>query len=338
MNIRSIKRKPFNLVQQQLIKTEFNDSHTSLPLIVKLSIEGVDLIDWAINNKNWIERNLLIHEGLLFRGFQIEHRDKFEDFIRAISGELLEYSYRSTPRTLVKGKIYTSTEYPAEQFIPLHNEMSYSLNWPLKIWFFCLKVAEQGGEIPIADSRKIFKKIDPKIRERLIEKKLMYVRNYGRGLDLEWENVFQTNNKSEVANYCDRANINFEWKDENRLKTRQVCQAIAIHPKTKEIVWFNQAHLFHVSSLQSKVRESLLSVYSPDDLPRNVFYGDGTPIEDSIIEEINQVYQQETVSFSWQEGDILMLDNMLVAHGRNPFIGARKVLVGMAEEVIGNRE
>ena len=69
---------------------------------------------------------------------------------------------------------------------------------------------------------------------------------------------------------------------------------------------------------------------SESDLPRNAFYGDGTPIEDSVIEEINHIYRQEMISFSWQAGDILMLDNMLFAHGRNPFVGSRKVLVGMA--------
>ena len=72
-------------------------------------------------------------------------------------------------------------------------------------------------------------------------------------------------------------------------------------------------------------------MFREEDLPRNAFYGDGSKIEASVLEEINEIYQQETVTFPWQEGDILMLDNMLVAHGRKPFIGPRKVLVGMAE-------
>ena len=336
MSFKSVKRKSISVSQEHLVKTQFIRDRDSLPLIIQPTLEGIDLESWASNNSEWIEANLLQYGGLLFRNFMLRDNFDLESFIQSIAGNLIEYSYRSTPRSQVRGKIYTSTEYPPEQSIPLHNEMAYSLNWPMKIWFFCVKAAEQGGETPIVDSRKVFQRIDPKIKEQFIEKKILYVRNYGEGLDLQWENVFQTTDKLEVEAYCRQAGIDFEWKDENRLSTRQVCQAVAIHPKTGDLVWFNQAHLFHVSSLQPEVRESLLSMFREEDLPRNAFYGDGSKIEASVLEEINEIYQQETVSFPWQEGDILMLDNMLVAHGRKPFIGSRKVLVGMAE-AFGNK-
>lgn len=336
MSFKSTKRKSIVVSQEHLVKTEFIHDRDSLPLMIHPTLEGIDLGSWASNNSEWIETNLLQYGGLVFRNFMLRDNFDLESFIQSIAGNLIEYSYRSTPRSQVKGKIYTSTEYPPEQSIPLHNEMAYSLNWPMKIWFFCVKAAEQGGETPIADSRKVFQRIDPKIKEQFIEKKVLYVRNYGEGLDLQWENVFQTSDKSEVETYCHQAGIDFEWKDENRLSTRQVCQAVATHPKTGDDVWFNQAHLFHVSSLKPEVRESLLSMFREEDLPRNAFYGDGSKIEASVLEEINEIYQQETVTFPWQDGDILMLDNMLVAHGRKPFIGSRKVLVGMAEP-FGNK-
>ena len=160
----------------------------------------------------------------------------------------------------------------------------------------------------------------------------MYVRNFSDNLDLSWENVFQTKDKLEIENYCSQSGIEFEWKDGGKhLKTRQVCQAVATHPKTEETVWFNQAHLFHVSSLNSEIRQTLLSTMKEDELPRNAYYGDGSPIEASVLDEIRKIYQQEAIIFPWQEGDVLMLDNMLIAHGRQPFIGSRKVVVGMAE-------
>jgi alpha-ketoglutarate-dependent taurine dioxygenase len=327
--LKSIKRKSVNLEVERLITTEFINSEKRSPLVIEPNIKELNLINWAANNRDWIDSNLLKHGALLFRNFKIKQTE-FEPFISAITDNLLDYSYRSTPRNLVNGKIYTSTEYPPEQFIPLHNEMSYARNWASKIWFYCVQSAAKGGETPIADSRQIFNKIPDKIREKFIAKKVMYVRNYGGGLDLDWQNVFQTNKKTEVESYCRQAGIKFEWISENHLRTRQFCQAIATHPITKEIVWFNQAHLFHISNLPINIRESLLSMMSEQDLPRNAFYGDGTSIEDSVIEEINHIYREEMISFSWQAGDILMLDNMLFAHGRNPFLGSRKVLVGMA--------
>ncbi|MEB3219807.1 MAG: TauD/TfdA family dioxygenase [Nostocales cyanobacterium 94392] len=331
INLKSFQRKRINLSQEKLIKTDFFQPKQHLPLLVEPLVDGIDLATWATSNLEWIETQILKYGGILFRNFNIDKINGFEHFIQIISGKLIEYSYRSTPRSQVSGKIYTSTEYPAEQSIPLHNEMAYSRSWPMKIWFFCVEAASTGGETPIADSRKVFQRIDPKIKEKFIEKRIMYVRNYGQGLDLQWENVFQTTSKSEVENYCCNAGIEFEWKDEKNLRTRQVCQAVAAHPKTGEMVWFNQAHLFHISSLKPEVRESLLSMIDEEQLPRNAFYGDGSKIESSVIEEIQEIYQQEAILFPWKEGDILMLDNMLVAHGRQPFVGKRKVVVGMAE-------
>ncbi|MEG4889091.1 TauD/TfdA family dioxygenase [Microcoleus sp. F8-D3] len=329
-----VRRKTVQLSQTQLVKTELLQSKQPLPLVVQPVIEGIKLVEWAAKNREQIEIWLCQHGGILFRDCGITEIAAFEQLVSAISGELLDYSYRSTPRSQISGKIYTSTEYPAAQSIPLHNEMSYSRSWPMKIAFFCVKSAEAGGETPIADSRKIFQHLNPKIKEQFIQKQVMYVRNYGTQLDLTWQNVFQTENKLEVENYCRKAGIEFEWKDNTYLRTRQVCQAVATHPKTGEKVWFNQAHLFHVSSLEQEISQILLSALPEEDLPRNAYYGDGSEIEKSVLDKIRDLYQQEAVIFPWQEGDVLMLDNMLTAHGRMPFSGLRKVVVGMAEPFI----
>ena len=336
-NLGIARRKAIGVSQEAWIKTTYLASGKTLPLMIHPAIEGVDLVDWAKRNRSIIETHLLKHGGMLFRGFSIQSAADFEQFSIALSGALLEYTYRSTPRSKERGNIYTSTEYPADQSIPLHNENAYTTSWPMKIWFFCVTPVQQGGETPIADSRNVFKRIDPKIRERFMQKKVRYVRNYSEGLDLPWQTVFQTTSKSVVEEYCRSAGIEFEWKDSHHLRTSQVCQAVARHPQTGEMVWFNQAHLFHVSSLPAEARETLLSVCKEEDLPRNAYYGDGSPLEPAVLAEIREIYQQEAVLFPWQESDILMLDNMLIAHGRSPFVGVRKILVSMAES-FGNKD
>jgi alpha-ketoglutarate-dependent taurine dioxygenase len=202
----------------------------------------------------------------------------------------------------------------------------------MKVGFFCVQRAAQGGQTPIADSRQVYQRIAADIRDEFARKGVMYVRNYGEGLDLSWQEVFQTNEKSAVEHFCRQYDIAFSWSEGERLTTKQVCQAVSLHPVTGDKVWFNQAHLFHVSSLAAEIRASLLSTCSEEQLPRNAFYGDGSKIDDSVLEQIRACYRQGTIEFDWQNGDILILDNMLTAHGRNPYTGFRKIVVGMAEQ------
>ena len=295
-------------------------------------MDGVDLIAWAEGNRPLLDELLTKHGAILFRGFDLAGVSDFERLVGVVSGDLLDYTYRSTPRTLVSGRIYTSTEYPADQFIPLHNELSYATSWPMKVWFWCMQSASRGGETPIADSRVILGGIHPDVVERFARCGVMYVRNYGEGLDLPWKDVFQTTSKAEVEKMCIEAKLDFEWKSGDRLRTRQICQGIATHPKTGSRVWFNQANLFHVSRLKPAVRD-LLSAFPEEDLPRNAYYGDGSPIDAATVDHIEDVYRERAVVFTWARGDVLLLDNMLTAHGRRPFEGQRKVVVGMAEMI-----
>ncbi len=302
-----------------------------LPLLAEPAAPGVSLASWAAANRPLLEENLQKHGGILFRGFDLREPEDLETFIQAVSGESLEYRERSSPRHTVKGNIYTSTDYPASHPIFLHNENSYQREWPLKIFFFCRQASEQGGETPIADVRKVLARISPEIRDRFAERKWMYVRNFGDGFGLSWQTVFQTTDKGAIERHCREWGIESEWKDGDRLRTRAVRQAIARHPKTGELVWFNHATFFHVSTLEPLVREALRQEFEDGELPANTYYGDGSPIEPEVLDHLRAAYRAETVSFPWRQGDLLMLDNMLVAHGRAPFSGQRQILVGMAE-------
>jgi alpha-ketoglutarate-dependent taurine dioxygenase len=302
-----------------------------LPLLIQAAADGIDLAAWASGRRGELETRLREHGGLLFRGFGLRTPAELERLVRALCGELLEYTYRSTPRTQVQGEIYTSTEYPADQTIPMHNEMSYARSWPRQIFFACAAAAPAGGETPVADSRRVFSRIPPEVRERFMRLGVCYVRNYGEGIDLPWQDVFQTSDRDSVEAFCRQAGLELEWRGADGLRTRQVCQATAVHPVTGEDLWFNQAHLFHVSSLPPALRESLLATLTEEELPRNAFYGDGSPIEPEALAVIRAAYDEESVIFPWADGDVLWLDNMLTAHGRRPYAGPRKILVGMAE-------
>jgi alpha-ketoglutarate-dependent taurine dioxygenase len=301
----------------------------ALPLVLEHAGQGRGFRDARAPVADLLRRELTRAGAILLRGFGVETAAEFEELVQSTGESLVHYEFGSTPRSLVEGRVYTSTEYPAHQAIPLHNEQAYTREWPLEIWFFCAEAAPEGGATPLADSREVYRRVPADIKRRFVEKGVMYVRNYGNGLDVPWQKVFQTEDRARVDAYCARARIECEWKADGELRTRQICQAVATHPTTGEVVWFNQAHLFHVSSLEPRVQSALLQVVGEDELPRNACYGDGTPISEADLEPIRAAYRDAELAFRWQKGDVLAVDNMLVAHGRAPFRGPRRVLVAM---------
>ena len=334
---------PIGRVERQAVRRPRPDAivaqpllpDSALPLLVQPAAAGADPVACASGQRSMIADLLSRHGAILFRGFAVPELATFSRFVQALGGELLEYRYRSTPRSEVGAGIYTSTEYPASEEIPPHNENSYTSIWPLKLFFFCEQPAAEGGMTPLADSHRVYERIPADVRGRFESKKVAYVRNYGGGADLSWEQVFQTDDRGAVESFCRRAGIEHEWRQDGRLRTRQVCQAVATHPRSGRTVWFNQAHLFHHSSLAPAVRQALLEVFDEEDLPRNATFGDGTPIPLSDLEVVRAAYREEQAFFPWQRGDILLLDNMAVAHARTPYRGERRLRVAMTEPVDG---
>lgn len=329
-DLRSGQRRAVSISAADLVTAKTLNGG-SLPMVVQPSSEGLQLAGWAAHNGNLIEDYLAKHGAILFRGFRVGNVSEFEWFIKSVSTEMLEYHERSSPRTQVSGKIYTSTEYSPTQSIFPHNENSYQLNWPTKIFFFCLMPASKGGETPIVDTRKVYQRLSPGLREQFIKKQVKYVRNYGVEFGLPWSTVFQTTDKTLVEDYCREHEMSCEWRAGDQLRTETIRPAVARHPHTGEWSWFNHATFFHYSTLEPLIREALLTELGEENLPSNTYYGDGTPIEPEVLEELRAAYRAETISFPWQTGDVLMVDNLLVAHSRTPYTGARKVVIGMAD-------
>lgn len=313
------------------VRSYFLTLEESGPLIFEPGSKTHKPLEWIKENKSQLEAYLIKYGGVLLRNFNINSISEFNRLVQVFTTDLLDYVYRSTPRTKLGGKIYTATEYPADRKIPLHNENSYSKSWPEKIFFYSAIIAAEGGETPIADSRNIYRKIDSKVKDKFEKYGVMYTRNYTKGIDLSWQEVFQTEKRSDVEKYCQENDIKYEWKTgAPELTTKQTCQATLVHPVSRETVWFNQAHLFHISSLDENSRYSLIKELGESNLPRNASYGNGEPIERETLDHIRNIYEQEKIIFKWSRGDILILDNILMAHGRETYKGERKVAVAMA--------
>ena len=224
-----VERKAVRLSQEDLVKSGFLNAG-ELPLVFEPNQENVSLLSWAASQRDLVESKLLQHGAVLFRGFGLDTVEQFQEVARALTPNLLDYTERAAPRLEVGKSIYTSTEFPPDQTIPMHHEMSYSHNWPTKLYFFCAQPAREGGCTPLADDRKVLQRIDPGIRQRFEEKGILYVRNYGEGVDLSWQEAFQTQDRAAVEAYCRASYTETEWREGDRLRTRARRQVTATHP------------------------------------------------------------------------------------------------------------
>lgn len=300
-------------------------------LLVQASARDRDIGNFVEAQGEQIRAALLEQGGILFRGFDVRSVEDFGLFIDATGLERINYVYRSTPRTSVADKIFTATEYPPQQQILLHNENAFQRDWPLKVAFCCLVTASWGGATPVGDMRKITAAIGPRIVEQFAERGVRYIRHYRQHVDLPWQVVFQTEEPELVADFCRAEGIEHEWLDRETLRTWQTAHGTAVHPATGEQVYFNQAHLFHETSLGPAGAAALTELFGRDRLPRHATYGDGEEIAPEDLEQVRAAYRENEVVFPWQAGDVLLLDNMQAAHGRRPFRGQRKVLAALLD-------
>lgn len=304
----------------------------ALPAQVHADREGsTDLVGWIASHRQRLDELAYSAGAVLLRGFDVAGAAVFGAVMNALSAEVLAYGERSSPRSQVAEGVYTSTDHPADLPIALHNEQSYTLDWPLRIVFFCQIEPTDRGRTPLADSRRVLAALRPETVADFERLGVRYVRNYLPGLGLSWQEAFQTQDRVDAERYCHAAGIACEWIGDDQLRTSQVRPAVRAHPVTDERTWFNHALFFHITSMPAGA--DLLAAVGEENLPFQTYYGDGRPIEGDVLSELRAAYAARTTSFPWRRGDVLVVENMLTAHAREPFSGPRRILTAMADPV-----
>lgn len=285
------------------------------------------LQEWIKAHRSDFDTHMMSSGAVLFRGFPGLSIGAFQQVAPLLCGALIKDNPEHAPVS-ADGLVQTPVAYPADRFLLWHNENSFNDEWPLRIAFCCFCPAQTGGETPIVDSCRVYREIDPAVRSEFESRDVAYIRNYKSGVGLDWRSVFHSDDCEAISTYCGAHGITAEWHGGELLRTISSRPAVIAHPTTGERSWFNQAQHWHPGCLDSDVREALERSFG-DSLPRNCTFGDGAAIPDELMRHVVSVYQRCEVVFPWKRGDVLVLDNVLWAHGRKPYQGERRMLVAL---------
>jgi alpha-ketoglutarate-dependent taurine dioxygenase len=304
----------------------------SAPIVIE-SEDSLDLTKYFKANKKSISKQLLEKGAVLFRDFPIINSDVFESIAEDYSDEIMDDSVRLTRRDHVSGKINTSTAYNPDLKILLHTENTFSSKYPKNILFYAVETADKGGETPLSDICEVYNALKPETREKFERLGVLYVRNFWQGFGPDWKSAFNVSSTEELNDYCRHNSIIVEWLESNRPRLSQKWPAIVSHPITGKKAWFNHATTSNLFSVPANFRSIIMDGFEKGDYPNQTYYGDGSEIEELVLNEINAAYDKFEYYNSWQLGDLLLVDNMRLAHGRNSFVGERKVIVAMIDPV-----
>jgi alpha-ketoglutarate-dependent taurine dioxygenase len=289
--------------------------------------------EWMRTHQGELREQLSRYGAVYLRGLPIASTADFAVVRDLLFTERAKYQEKATPRSDFGDDVFSSTDLPPSQKIRMHNENSYTLTFPGLLLFCCLVAPTEGGATPVADVRRVLAELPAELLDRFRAHGWSLTRNYAEHMSLDWRTAFATDSRAEVERYCAANRIRLMWGERDTLRTKQLRSAVIRHPRTGQEVWFNHVAFWSEWSLDPDIREILVDEFGHDGLPFNTALGDGTSLSAQEVAVLDAAYERATVRQQWQPGDLLLVDNVLTAHGRDAFRGDRRIVVAMGEPV-----
>ncbi|MCN9243419.1 TauD/TfdA family dioxygenase [Streptomyces sp. RY43-2] len=290
-----------------------------------------DAPGWAARHREALRARVTEHGAVLVRGLGLREPAQVGAVFAGLAGELMTEREAFAPRESYGPGLYSSSTWPPNQPMCMHHELSYTLEVPGLMLFACLTAADEGGATGVADAEQMLQALPTTLTERFEREGWLLTRSYNDEIGASLTESFGTEDRAAIEQYCRSRAIDFTWQSDGSLHTRQRRSAVVRHPVTGRRCWFNQIAFLNEWTLAPEVREYLVDVYGEDGLPFNTRFGDGTPISEDIVQQLNATYEEHTRREPWRPGDLMLVDNIRTAHSREPYSGERQVLVAMAE-------
>jgi len=291
-----------------------------------------DAPGWAAGHRDALRAVVADHGSVLVRGLGLRDVSQTGAVFERLGSLMTEKEAFASRRVYAHG-LYSSSKWPPNQPMCMHHELSYRLEFPGLMLFACLTAPAEGGATALADSPTVLNALPADLVERFEREGWLLTRNYNEDIGASVADAFGTDDRGAVESYCRANEIEFEWQPDGGLRTAQRRSAVVRHPHSGQRCWFNQIAFLNEWTIDPEVREFLIEMYGADGLPFNTRFGNGDPITEDVVALLNAVYEANTVREPWQDGDVMLVDNVRTAHSREPFSGPREVLVAMADAV-----
>ncbi|MFD4636244.1 TauD/TfdA family dioxygenase [Lentzea sp. NPDC058436] len=289
--------------------------------------------EWLRANADALRGLLHEHSSVYVRGLPVHDVDDFGLVRDTLMPERTPYREKATPRSDFGNGVFSSTDLPAAQAIHMHNENSYTLTFPGLLMFACLIAPPEGGATPVADCRKVLASLPAELVAKMRNVGWLLNRSYSEHISTSWQTAFAATTKEEVEAYGAENLVSCDWQSDGHLRTTQLRPGIISHPVTGAEVWFNHMAFWNEWALDEELRDALVDEFGVEDLPFNTAFGDGTALSQEDLATIQAAYDAATTRRRWERGGLLLVDNILSTHGRDPFRGDRKIVVAMGEPV-----
>lgn len=217
--------------------------------------------------------------------------------------------------------------------VPLHGEMYYTKNRPAMLWFYCERPPDADGETTLCDGEQLWQRMSDEAKATFTDRRVKYVRHLPDGA---WQEAFQTDDLDVVARHCAAEDTRLSVGDDGGVVTEFLDWAVAVGRSGARDTFVNNVVALYLGELAFRQGTSAaMRKLSGGTFQLTVRMEDGAPVPGRVIKELMGLHRRSTHHHVWHEGDVLLVDNRRMLHGRAAFTGARDIYVRLASASAG---
>jgi hypothetical protein len=321
-------------IEESVVAGQQRHGQTIFPVVMEFKEESCsqqEALTWIGEQREALLRRASQSGAVLFRGFPLSSPEDFDAFISMFELENFPYveSLSNAVRVNKTPRVFTANEAPPSVAIFLHHEMAQTPIFPTRLFFFCQKSAETGGATPLCRSDVLWDEIKehrPNFARDCEEKGLRYSNvmpstdDLASGMGRSWQSTLRATTQEEAERRLSALGYSFAWEEGDSLRaTTPILPAVEDLGDGRKS-FFNQL----IAAFQGWKDER-------NDPSKAITFGDGARLDRADVDWVTRRADELCFDVPWQAGDVALVDNLVVMHGRRTFTGTRSVLASLVD-------